>query len=121
MLSVMRAKGGPLTAYEILAALKVGNPKLAAPTIYRALAALTSDGRAHRIESTNSYVVCTHQGHNETAVLTICGDCGVVEEQMDPAVTSSLEGLAQTNGFQPERHVVEVHGTCGECVRKASS
>lgn len=123
VLAVLLNKKAPLTAYEILHEMRAsqGSDKLAAPTIYRALAALTGDGRAHRIESTNSYLACTHEGHEDTAVLAICGDCGNVEEQVDAAVTSSLEGLAETNGFRPERHVIEVHGTCGDCIRKDAS
>ncbi|MEN0087062.1 MAG: transcriptional repressor [Pseudomonadota bacterium] len=118
VLDIMLAKGAPLTAYEILDEMRVHNSKIAAPTIYRALAALTGDGRAHRIESTNSYVVCTHEGHHDSVVLAICGDCGGVEEQVDAAVKNHLETLAETNGFQPERHVIEVHGTCGQCAEK---
>lgn len=125
VLSVLLKKGTPLTAYEILDEMRVSTAnsggKLAAPTIYRALAALTGDGRAHRVESTNSYIACTHAGHADAAVLAICNDCGGVEEQIDPKVTSHLEGLAQTNGFQPERHVIEVHGTCGDCASKDAS
>ena len=51
VLAVLRRRGGPLSAYDVLGELREANPKIAPPTIYRALAALTERGRVHRLES----------------------------------------------------------------------
>ncbi len=38
VLAVLRRRGGPMSAYEVLGALRERHPKIAPPTIYRALA-----------------------------------------------------------------------------------
>ncbi|MEO0638060.1 MAG: Fur family transcriptional regulator [Pseudomonadota bacterium] len=119
VLAVLERHGKPMTAYEILNEMREANARLAAPTIYRALAALTGDGRAHRVESINAYLPCCHEGHGDGAVLAICDDCGGVEEQVDTAIIDRVADVAGSNGFQAKRHVIEVHGTCGECAGKA--
>jgi Fe2+ or Zn2+ uptake regulation protein len=51
VLDVLHGHAKPMTAYAILDQMKLDEPDLAAPTIYRALAALTDQGRAHKLES----------------------------------------------------------------------
>ncbi|MEO0343628.1 MAG: Fur family transcriptional regulator [Pseudomonadota bacterium] len=105
----------PMTAYDILAALKVHNAKLAPPTIYRALSALTEQGKVHRIESLNAYVACQCDGHEDIAVIAICDDCGSVDEQYLPEVIDRLGQASEKVGFTPKRHVIELHGSCASC------
>ena len=100
-----------MTAYEIL-----DNPEggrgggLAPPTVYRALSALTEDGRAHRLESINAFVFCqcAHEAH--TPILAICDGCGSVEEHADRGVMDQLVEITRKTGFHARRPVVEVHG-----------
>lgn len=116
ILELLGASETPLGAYNILARLQETEGKLGPPTVYRALSALVSQGKAHRIESKNAYVACqcVHQG-DQHAVLSICDDCGGVEELFDDALTKDLSDLAERAGFRPSRHVLEVHGRCGRC------
>ena len=48
VLGILHEHEKPMTAYAILDQMKLDEPDLAAPTIYRALAALTDQGRAHK-------------------------------------------------------------------------
>ncbi|MEM7026588.1 MAG: transcriptional repressor, partial [Pseudomonadota bacterium] len=91
-------------------------PAPSAPTtIYRALSALTEQGRVHRLESLNAYIACQCDGHRQASVLSICDDCGIVEESVAPDVLKELSRLTGKSGFAARRHVIEVHGVCGTC------
>ena len=95
----LQGASGPMTAYEILDRLRPGHAKLAPPTIYRALAALVAEGRAHRIESSNAFLANRGEAHDAAPVLTICDECGRVEEQV------SMEGGARPVGARAQRWV----------------
>ncbi len=115
VLAVLCRRGRPLSAYEVLAALRETYPKIAPPTVYRALAALVDTGRVHRLESMNAFVACQCDRHPQAAILSICRDCGTVEESVAPELLAELSGVAGRSGFRPARHVIEIHGTCASC------
>ncbi|MGF1621408.1 MAG: Fur family transcriptional regulator [Rhodomicrobiaceae bacterium] len=115
VLGVLKKHGRPMTAYEILDELRGEEAGLAPPTVYRALAALTEEGRAHRLESINSFVSCQCEHVDHAPVLAICDDCGLVEEHADEIVMERLSAITRRTGFRARRHVVEVHGACGAC------
>ena len=112
---VLTRAGHPMSAYDILAELRAATPKMAPTTVYRALSALTSRGCIHRLESLNAYMMCQCDDHNDVAILSICDDCGGVEETIAPELVESMTRVVGKSGFAPRRHVVEVHGTCAEC------
>lgn len=115
VLGVLRRNRAPLSAYEVLGRLRRTNAKLTPPTIYRALDALIRRGRVNRIESLNAFFAC-RSGHDHAAsIMSICDDCGVVEESAAPDVLAALSGVAGRSGFVPSRHVVEIHGICASC------
>lgn len=115
VLSVLKKNSVGMSAYEVLDALKVFNPKIAPPTVYRALNALTEQGRVHRLESKNAYVACRSFPHQHTPVFSVCDGCGLVEECMAPQVLSALSEVASKTGFAPTHQVIEVRGRCVAC------
>ena len=115
VLAVLRRHRGPLSAYDVLRELREANPKIAPPTIYRALAALTERRCVHRLESLNAFIACQCEGHLQAAVLSICDDCGAVEESVAPDLLKALSSIIGKSGFAPMRHVIEVHGRCASC------
>lgn len=115
VLSVLRARDKPMTAYAILDELKAGEPDLAAPTVYRALAALTDQGRAHKLESLKAFVPCRCDHAAAVPVLSICSDCGTVEEHDGTCLLSELTALSAQTSFTAKRHIVEIHGHCESC------
>lgn len=115
VLAVLRRRGCPLSAYEVLGALRESHPKIAPPTIYRALAALTERGRVHRLESMNAFIACQYDRHMQASILSICDDCGTVEESVAPDLLEDLSSVAGRSGFWPARHVIEIHGLCASC------
>ena len=115
VLTVLRRRRGPLSAYDILGTFREANPKIAPTTIYRALAALTKRGHVHRLESLHAYIACQCDRHRHASVLSICDDCGAVEESVAPTVLKELSRVTGKSGFTSKRHVIEVHGVCGIC------
>ncbi|MGI9325918.1 MAG: Fur family transcriptional regulator [Pseudomonadales bacterium] len=115
ILEVLRSCDRPMTAYQILEQLQSDEPDIAPPTVYRTLASLTDQGRAHRLESIKAFVPCRCEHSESIPVLAICGDCGSVEEHDGSGLMPSIDALVAPSAFQPKRHIVEVHGHCHAC------
>lgn len=115
ILRVLRSSEAPMTAYQILWHLQRDEPDIAPPTVYRALGALTDQGRAHRLESLKAFVPCRCKHKDSLPVLAICGDCGLVEELDGGALLPNLTELIAASKFSPVRHIVELHGSCSDC------
>jgi len=115
VLAVLDRNRGALSAYDVLEQLRPSHPKIAPVTIYRALAALTERGKVHRLESQNAFIACQSHRHEQAAILSICNDCGTVEENVAPSLTTELSNLVEESGFAASRHVIEVHGVCASC------
>jgi Fur family zinc uptake transcriptional regulator len=115
VLGVLHGHDKPMTAYAILDEMKLDEPNLAAPTIYRALAALTDQGLAHKLESIKAFIPCRCNHHAAVPVLEICEDCGTVEEHVGTRLLSELMAISSQSSFNATRHIVEIHGRCRGC------
>jgi Fur family zinc uptake transcriptional regulator len=117
----LRSADGPMTAYEILDAVR-DKGITAPPTVYRALNRLVEEGLAHRVESINAYVACAHSHHSDGAVVfAICDNCGTVSEIEDSEAVAMLRGEAEADGFMVQRVAAEIRGLCGPCREQAGS
>ena len=110
-----------MSAYDVLAELRQFNPKIAPPTVYRALAALSKQGQVHRLESINAFVACQCHQHHQAPVLSVCDDCGSVNEHLAPQVLDALSKVAGQLGFALTRQVIELNGRCITCCDGAST
>ncbi|MDA8585263.1 transcriptional repressor [Rhodobacteraceae bacterium] len=115
VLGVLNEHDKPMTAYAILDQMKVDEPDLAAPTVYRALTALTDQGRAHKLESIKAFVPCRCNHDAAVPVLAICEDCGAVEEHDGTSLLQELTAISAQSSFTANRHIVEIHGRCDGC------
>ena len=115
VLDVLNRHDRPMTAYAILDQMKREEPDLAAPTVYRALAALTDQGRVHKLASLKAFVACRCEHDASVPVLAICESCGAVEEHDGTKLLSQLSALPARTAFKPERYTVEMHGLCNDC------
>lgn len=118
VLDCLRAKGGPMTAYDLIDALR-GDGLAAPPSVYRVLARLTQRGLIHRLQSLNAFMACCHEAHTGLAVFTICDECGGVVEYDEPTVGGHLARTAARAQFEIGRATVEISGLCGECARRS--
>lgn len=117
VLRLMSQHHGAISAYDLLDLLRGSEPQAKPPTVYRALDFLLEQGFVHRVESTNSYVVCHHfEQPSHTSAMLICDRCGSVAEQQAEGVQAILKSLALTSGFALTNSVIEAHGLCRDCV-----
>lgn len=120
VLEVLKAAEAPLSAYAILDQLRAEG--LRAPLqVYRALEKLMEFGMAHRLESLNAYVACSHRHRpGGLAVFAICDDCGDVTEFQDDDIRERLAQRAAAEKFAFEHATVELHGLCRDCSEDAA-
>ena len=111
----LRDAGRPVSAYEIIDSLR-DKATLAPQTVYRSLDRLIASGAAHRLESLNAFVACSHAEHKGSAVFAICERCGTVTEFDEPGAVSALESWAGRTKFAIRQMTLELRGTCGTCV-----
>ena len=115
VLAILRSHRTPMSAYQMLGCLRGENPRLAPQTIYRALAVLIDRGSVHRLESLNAFIACQRGRHRQASIMSICDDCGEVEENVSPELLKTLSGIAGKSGFAARRQVIEIHGQCASC------
>jgi Fur family transcriptional regulator, zinc uptake regulator len=117
VLRVLQSSMRPMTAYEILNALRREGfhyPQ----TVYRAIKRLVDPGDIHRQESVNAYLTCnSHNHHHGPVAFAICRECGRVEELAGSALTRHLKANAKRCGFRTEAAMIELNGTCASCVK----
>ncbi len=113
--SILGQSKAPLSAYAILEELRRTYQKVAPATVYRALNALCATGTAQRVESLNAYMVCRGDAGGPSTILSICDDCGSVDEKSSEKLQSDLTEMLEDSGFVVERPVIELHGTCADC------
>src|SRR3982074_3486466 len=120
VLQVLKSAAAPMTAYEVLKSIRSERP-WAPPTAYRALNRLVEEGRAHRLESINAYVACSHGYHaGVAAVIAICRRCGRAEELAEDRLIAKLRHIAKAHRLQIARAVIELTGCCAPCASRPS-
>ena len=96
-------------AYDVLERLRIDGFSAKPPTAYRALAFLTENRLAHRIESRNAFVACSRPGAaDHDPAFLICSGCGRVAEAEAPPAPAG-------GGFRVDHLVVEAQGLCPGC------
>jgi Fur family transcriptional regulator, zinc uptake regulator len=113
----------PLSAYDVIDALREEHGRVAPPTVYRALQKLIDEGLAHRLETRNAYVACRDSGHGSghscghrhRAGFMICRSCGKTLEFGDEEIETLLSRAAARGGFTAERVAIEIQGLCSIC------
>ncbi|MEQ1576887.1 MAG: Fur family transcriptional regulator [Hyphomicrobium sp.] len=114
IVAALRAAGRPVSAYEIIDRVR-GDASLAPQTVYRALDRLIRAGAAHRLESLNAFVACSHAAHSGTAIFAICETCGVVREFDETRAVKALQGWAANENFSVRQMTLELRGRCAAC------
>lgn len=104
-----------MSAYDLLAAMSSGR-NVSPVSVYRALDQLIAAGKAHRLESLNAFVLCTHAHEASRAnVFAICDSCGGTHEFPAPEFLSGLLAQPDLRRFQVTRVCFELHGQCQSC------
>lgn len=116
VLDIMLSANKAMSAYDLLDLLKVSEPQAKPPTIYRALEFLLEHGFIHKVESSNSYIICPHFHNPEhISILFICDKCQQIIEKHSEDIEKQLKQLAQQSHFLIKHSVLEIHGICQSC------
>ena len=116
---LLQKEARPLSAYQIMERLRpegIGAPM----TVYRALARLLKEGRVHRIESLNAYVVSFDPKTEAASLYAVCRDCGDTEQVYDQTFATRLKTWATTHNFEVEQVSFELKGRCNVCAKLAN-
>ena len=114
VLNLLQSSGEPLKAYSILDSLK--KEGLKSPIqIYRALDKLVELGRIHKIESKNSFIVCSNSNCASNTIFTICERCDKVKELKNNNLTAGMSELIKKNGQSVTRYNLEFFVLCKSC------
>ncbi|GIR78420.1 MAG: transcriptional repressor [Alphaproteobacteria bacterium] len=108
--------GQPSGAYALLDTLRPHGFK-APLQIYRALEQLIDLGLAHRLESLNAFIACSHvscESSGATAFV-ICDKCETVQEICDESISNFLSSLARKTKIKASKSSIELHGLCNGC------
>ncbi|CAN5698472.1 Fur family transcriptional regulator [soil metagenome] len=107
----------PLTAAEILVA-----GGLAQSSAYRNLSVLETCGVVHRVAGTDEFArfelaedLTDHHHHH-----LICTNCGLVtdftvSDRLERSLETAMERVAETTGFRPDHHRLDLLGRCADC------
>lgn len=100
VLRPMSLQDGAISAYDLLDLLREAEPQAKPPTVYRALDFLLEQGFVHKVESTNSYVLChLFDQPTHTSAMFICDRCGAVKEECAEGVEDIMHTLAAKWGL----------------------
>ena len=114
VLNLLQSPGEPLKAYSILDSLK--KEGLKSPLqIYRALDKLVELGRIHKIESKNSFIVCSNSNCASNTIFTICERCDKVKELKNNNLAAGMSELIKKNGQSITRYNLEFFVLCKSC------
>lgn len=117
VIELLSSSDRPLTIPEILEQ----NTSLAQSSAYRNLTELISAGAVHRLIAGDEYShfelaedLTSHHHH------LVCTHCGRVEDitlsdEVEQSMTAALDRAAESLGFTPEHHRLDVLGTCATC------
>lgn len=117
LVAVLATGGRPLTASEILVA-----GGLAQSSAYRNLAVLETCGVVHRVAGSDEFArfelaedLTDHHHHH-----LICTSCGLVtdftvSDRLERLLETAMETVAQTTGFAPDHHRLDLLGRCTSC------
>ncbi|MCA1947936.1 MAG: transcriptional repressor [Armatimonadetes bacterium] len=119
-LQVIRALGEThraLSPYEIHDRIVQAGGRIDVVSVYRILATLEETGLAHHVASVNGYIPCRASEAHGFQQRLVCRRCGCVTEVALPQTClETLEGGAESLGFQVETARLELIGLCGHCV-----
>jgi Fur family ferric uptake transcriptional regulator len=108
-----------ISAQEIHARLRGDGGGVGLATVYRTLQHLAEDGEVDVLRTGDGEAVyrrCRSMGHHHHLT---CRSCRRTVELDNAAVERWARSVGQEHGFVDVDHVVEVFGTCADCVRTA--
>ena len=104
-----------ITVEDLYTTLRKKNPNIGYATVHRNLKFLAECGIADEIKIGNNRARFEQHYGQEHHDHLICLKCGTFIEVHDKKIEMLQNKLAAANDFIPQRHKLEIYGTCGKC------
>jgi len=108
---------GFVSAQQLHANLQLNGSTIGLATVYRALSSLVEQDEADTLQSPDGeqlYRSCTSDGHHHHL---ICRRCGKTVEISAEPIEKWTNEIAAANQFRDVSHVIDIFGTCAECLK----
>lgn len=112
---LVAAQSSPVSAYELLDALKTERHNAAPVTVYRALDFLLQAGLVHRIDALHAYTACEAESADHGGMLLVCDSCRQITELENPGLEQQITKTALDHQFHTAHHLIEIRGLCSDC------
>lgn len=124
ILQLLLESGTPLSAYELATRYSEQfEENIPAMSVYRMLDFLVSETLAHKLQSTNKYVACSHiacDHQHEVPQFLICDNCQRVKEiGISKSVIDALDSSVKKAGYVLTQPQIELHCLCEACASAA--
>ncbi len=123
VLQLLLEAGEPLSAYDVVDRYKSSKGEtLSAMSAYRMLDFLLQAQLAHKLETTNQYLACSHiacEHEHRIPQFLICDKChNVTELGLHQRLVDELKSSISDTGFVLASQQLELHGLCNNCQTK---
>lgn len=121
ILSVLLSSNGkPMSAYDVAEHYKqYFSAPIQVMSAYRMLDFLVEEDLAHKLDSTNQYIACSHiacDHEHKAAQFLICDECQSVDEViLHDDVKQAIDKSVARKGFHIQQSQLELHGLCDRC------
>jgi len=114
ILHVLQKSGEHLSAADIFARAKKGQPRIGIATVYRALKHLTkmSHIEKHSFDERETLYEIRPTIHHDHL---ICERCGCIVEFQNDTIEALQEQVAREHGFRLTHHELDLFGLCKKC------
>ena len=96
------------------------HPEIGYTTVYRTLKLIVNSGLGEIVDFNDGVKRFERKLGREYHAHFICTQCGNNFEVFDKTIEELSSRLAQGNGFQPQKHRLEIFGVCKICTVKAA-
>jgi Fur family ferric uptake transcriptional regulator len=109
------AMGGHVTVDQLVARVRIEDPRVSVATVYRTMKLLAECGLAvarQFDEGQARYEAAAGREHHDHLICTACGD---IVEFANARIESLQELVARRHGFEVQSHRLELYGRCARC------
>ena len=106
-----------LTANELYRQVQENNPAIGFATVYRTLKLFCEAGICREMALEDGVTRYERQEGHEHHDHLVCTKCGKVVEVVDQIIEEHQHRLFKKHGFHPQRHRMELYGTCKACTK----
>ena len=104
-----------LSAEDLFQLVKQEHPDIGYTTVYRTLKLIVESGIAQTLDFNDGVRRFERKIGREYHAHFICNQCGTQFEVFDKNIEGLSSRLAQSQGFLPQKHRLEIFGLCKKC------